>query len=130
MGAAGSLFADEDPDDLLRFPTLMKVKYDASPNTGSVVISFEGVGDAGIDEKNTLYRIYRASSPIMSVQSLNHAEVAAAVPIEEIPFRDFPEQDGMCYYAVLSVIEGEELQYLVPYHNATVSAIDFAPLRC
>jgi hypothetical protein len=122
-----ALFADgedEENREVFQYPTLLSVAYDAeSPHAGSVVILFEGV-----EGEDVRYRVYRAAAPLTSSQSLASAELAAEVTSGELPFRDVPREEGVYYYAITAVIGNEEQRILVPYQNATVSAVDFSPL--
>jgi hypothetical protein len=124
LETACALFADEDADEGFFYPTLLKVAYDAeSPHAGSVVVLFEG-----IEPEDAHYRIYRAVTPLTNAQSLASAELAAELTTGQLPYRDVPQDEGAYFYAVTAVIGDDEKPILVPYHNTTVSAIDFSPL--
>jgi hypothetical protein len=136
LAAASPLGADEDAEEETLYPTLLSAAYDAeSPRAGSIEILFEGV-----EGENVRYRIYReparapagdetgASAPPGSAVDLSAAELAAEVTAGELPYRDVPPESGGYRYAVTAVVGGEERRTLVPYQNATVSPIDFAPL--
>lgn len=117
FGGIGTSAAEEEGYEPIRYPTLIKAKYES----GAVEISFETV-----DVEHAVYRIYRSSSPLLSPESLAGAEVAAEVTAADLPFRDAPEREGRYYYAVIAVIQQEQLA-LIPYQNATLTAVSFTP---
>ena len=119
FGGIGTPAAEDggEGNEPIRYPTLIKAKYES----GAVEISFETV-----DVEHAVYRIYRSSSPLLSPESLAGAEVAAEVTAADLPFRDAPEREGRYYYAVIAVIQQEQLA-LIPYQNATLTAVSFTP---
>ena len=117
FGGIGTPAAEEEGYEPIRYPTLIKAKYES----GAVEISFETV-----DIEHAVYRIYRSSSPLLSPESLAVAEVAAEITAADLPFRDAPEREGRYYYAVIAVIQQEQLA-LIPYQNATLTAVSFTP---
>jgi hypothetical protein len=114
-GGIGTPAAEDNGKEPIRYPTLIKAKYES----GAVEISFETV-----DVENAVYRIYRSSSPLLSPESLAGAEAAAEVTAADLPYRDAPERDGRYYYAVIAVIQKEQLA-LIPYQNTTLTAVSF-----
>jgi hypothetical protein len=117
FGGIGTPAAEEEGNEPIRYPTLIKAKYES----GAVEVSFETV-----DVEHTVYRIYRSSSPLLSPESLAGAEVAAEITAADLPFRDAPEREGRYYYAVIAVIQQEQLA-LIPYQNATLTAVSYTP---
>ena len=119
FGGIGTPAAEDEGEgnEPIRYPTLIKAKYES----GAVEISFETV-----DIEHAVYRIYRSSSPLLSPESLAVAEVAAEITAADLPFRDAPEREGLYYYAVIAVIQQEQLA-LIPYQNATLAAVSFTP---